>query len=294
MKKIVTIGGGSGQSTLLRYLKQYPLELTAIVSMVDDGGSTGQLRDQLGILPPGDLRRCLIALAQTNEPLQQLLGHRFAAGDLHNHTVGNIMLAGLAQQCGDMAQATAIVSDWLQCKGRILPVTLSNTTLYAQLSNTTVIKGETNIDVPKHDPTLTIQHVYLEPTATIYPPVINALKQADYIVLTIGDLYTSVIPNLLVAGITSAIQQTNAQLIYTCNASNKIGETDGFTPNEYVHTLQQYLGNKALDYIIVEQTTSWDNTACPVPVISADIVADDKTTISGAKLAKVVAELCQR
>lgn len=293
MKRVVTIGGGSGQSTLLCYLKEYPLDITAVVSMVDDGGSTGTLREQLGILPPGDLRRCLVALAQTNEPLQQLMEHRFTEGDLHNHTVGNIILAGLAQQHRNMAAANSIVSDWLQCKGKILPVTLSHAILCAELSNGSIITGETNIDIPKHDPHLTVRRVYLEPAATVYPPVIAAIKQADYIVFTIGDLYTSVIPNLLVTGVVEAIQQSSAKLIYTCNASNKLGETHGFSVQDYANTIQHYLSGKALDYIIADHSVS-TKLLSGTEQISADLINEDRTTISGAKLAKLLADLCLR
>ncbi|MFA5995668.1 MAG: gluconeogenesis factor YvcK family protein [Patescibacteria group bacterium] len=299
MKKIVTIGGGTGQSRLLYYLKNYPLDITAIVSMVDNGGSTGTLRSQLNVLPPGDVRRCLLALARTNTPLQQLLNHRFTKGDLNQHTVGNILLAGLEQTQGDFAKATAVMSNWLDCAGTVLPVTLTQSTLCATLENNEIITGETNIDLPKHNPALKIKNVFLKPAVTAYPPVLSAIKTADYIVLTIGDLFTSIIPNLLVTGVADAITNSSAKLIYTCNCTTKPGETNGYSVLDYINQLEHYL-TRSLDYVIANNNLNIVSPAEAVlpqankKIILADYLADNGIASNGEKLATVLNNLCQQ
>lgn len=298
-KKIITIGGGSGQSQLLHALKDYPFDITAVVSMVDDGGSTGQLREQLGVLPAGDVRRCLVALAQANPELQQLMEYRFTKGDLTNHALGNIMLAGLEQSHQNFITGVQIVSDWLKVQGTVLPVTLTPATLLAELVEGTVIIGETNIDVPKHDANLAIKKIYLEPEVQAYPPVLEAIQQADLIVLTIGDLYTSVLPNLLVNGVAEAIQRSKAKVVYTCNATNKAGETHNFTAQDYVSTLEQYLQRK-LDYVILNSNFNIQATLEAVQYdssknyIVADLLASNGSTIDSVKLAEQIFQLSQK
>lgn len=304
MIKLVTIGGGSGQSELLQYLKSYQFDLSAIVSMVDNGGSTGRLRDQLGVLPPGDLRRCLGVLAQGQSKLHKAWEYRFTSGDLTGHPVGNLVLAGLQLQTGDMEQAVAIVSKILKVKGKVIPVTTKLTTLYAQLTDGKVVVGETNIDVPKEKTRSPIKRVYLKPTVAATPAALKAIKQAKYIVFTIGDLYTSVIPNLLVKGIPEAIQKSKAKLIYTCNRTTKLGETNKFTVLDYVNTLDRYTG-RPLDTVIVDKSVKNDRITprlvsynLPilrkhgVEVVEASLCAADTMAVSGKKLAAVLAKLC--
>ena len=305
MKRLVTIGGGTGQSDLLRYLKAYSFDLSAIVSMVDDGGSTGQLRSQLGVLPGGDVRRCLVALARQAPALQSLMEHRFTGGVLVGHPVGNIVLAGLEQSQGNFARAVALVSQWLDCAGQIIPVTIQATTLYAELEDGSVIGGETNIDIPKHDPQLAIQSVYLGPAVTANPAALRALRQADMIVLTIGDLYTSVIPNLLVRGIAQAIRRSSARLVYTCNRTTKRGETRGFTVAHYLQQIEKYLGGRKIDAVIVDASIPRDHRTTHVvhyqrsqlerqgvQVVATPLRGRDRTTIDGKKLARAIAKLC--
>ncbi|MBI2415826.1 MAG: YvcK family protein [Candidatus Kerfeldbacteria bacterium] len=307
MKRVVTIGGGSGQSTLLRHLKTYPLNITAVVSMVDDGASTGQLRRDYQLPPLGDVRRCVVALAQAQPHWQTLLEHRFEVGALAGHPVGNIILAGLIQTSGGIMPAVRYVSDWLDTKGRVLPVTLANTTLVATLTNGTVIRGETNIDRPQHDATIPIANLALDPAVPANPAVLDAIVQADLIVLTIGDLFTSLLPNLLVTGIAQAIATASAQLVYTCNRTTKWGETNRFSVLDYITTLERYLGGRRLDQVIVNTTPSrstdqiqavaYDQAAVlahGIAVTAVDLAAADGWLIAGDKLAAEIYTLCEQ
>ncbi|MFA6027449.1 MAG: gluconeogenesis factor YvcK family protein [Patescibacteria group bacterium] len=304
MKNIVTIGGGNGQSMLLRELKKYNWHITSVVSMVDNGGSTGRLREEFGVLPSGDIRRCLSALATKNKPLQELMAYRFPQGDLKGHNLGNLLMLILEKELGGYEKMIEHLSKELKIKGRALPVTLQPTNLIAELNNGKKIFGETNIDVPKHNTDSKIKKVYLEKKVKANPKVLSAIKQADYIVYTIGDLYTSIIPNLLVAGVKEAIEKSKAQKIYTCNRTTKKGETHGFTVADYVFVLKQYLGKNSLDYIIVDKNIAkppkgYELVKCIEPVeaevIKADISSEeDRAHINAKKLAKAIWNLCQK
>ena len=257
MVSIVVIGGGTGSYTVLRGLKRHTAELTAVVSMFDSGGSTGVLRDEFGILPPGDVRRCLLALspeeAQT-KVLRELFNVRFEqGGSLKGHSFGNLFLTALTRISKDEAQAIGKAAQLLRIRGQVLPVTLDNRTLCAELSNGMIIKGETNIDVPKHDPTLRIKRIFLDKPAKAYPAVTNAIRNADIIVLGPGDLYTSILPNLLVEGIAEAIAESEAAKIYVCNLMTKQGETTGFAASDFLEEVIHYLGGKPVDIIICNQ-----------------------------------------
>ncbi len=304
--RVVTIGGGSGQSRLLWYLKPYPLALTAIVSMVDNGGSTGKLRQQLGVLPPGDIRRCLVALADKQPPAQKLFEHRFIEGDLAEHAVGNLILAGLALRYKDFAKAVKVASRILQIHGQVLPVSVQSAQLYARLANGQVIQGETNIDIPKHNPHFAIKQLYLKPKIKATRSALQALRSADVIVLTIGDLFTSILPNLLVIGVAQAIQRSRARVLYTCNRTTKLGETRGFTALDYIKTIERYLG-RPIDGIIVDSTINTDQTTKHlvhynktalqqhgVTVYEAKLQSKtDTKEIDGKKLAAYIVKLCQ-
>lgn len=306
MKKLVTIGGGSGQSHLLQYLKEYPFQMTALVSMVDNGGSTGQLRDQLQILPPGDVRRCLTALARAPQPMVDMFTYRFERGELANHPLGNLILAGLTLQTGRFDRAVQLVSDWLHVQGTVLPITIQPSTLYAQLANGQVIVGETNIDVPQHSAKLRIKKIYLKPSVPVWPAARQAIQQADYIILSIGDLYTSLLPNLLVGGVAAALRRTKAKIIYTCNRVTKSGETRGFSVLDYVQTIDRYLGASRVDTVIVDRSVQRDGKTAHlvkyqrtelerygVRVVEAALRGRDRQSIDGKKLAAVIAKLCR-
>ena len=259
--RIVTIGGGTGTFTLLTGLKKYTNNLTAVVSMADSGGSTGRLRDEFGILPPGDLRRALIALSSAPEQLllRQLFEYRFEKGNgLSGHSFGNLFLTALNGIFNDQVKAIKEAGKLLDIKGDVLPVTLTDTHLVARLEDGTLIRGETNIDIRLVRPDLKILDVFLDPPAEACNDALKAIKKADFVVIGPGDLYTSIIPNLLVKGVKEAIAKTRGKVIYVCNIMNKYGETDGFRASNYVQELQNYLsspvGKKSyIDRVLVNE-----------------------------------------
>ncbi len=247
--KIVALGGGTGLPILLRGLKSYTSNLTAIVSMADDGGSSGRLRGELGILPPGDLRNCLIALADREQVMEELLSYRFEqGGTLAGHNVGNLLLAGLAELRGDFNLAVRELSKVLAVKGRVIPATLTPVVLGAELIDGEKICGESKITLS----TTTIKRVYLEPEDCVaLPEALEAIKEADLIVLGPGSLFTSVIPNLLIKEIRSAVQQASASVVYVCNITTQFGETIDFLASDHVKALQTHGGVDLIDTVLV-------------------------------------------
>jgi uncharacterized cofD-like protein len=251
-KKIVVIGGGTGVFTVLTGLKNYYKNLTAVVTMADDGGSTGILREEFGILPPGDIRRALIALSNSNNAiLSKLFAYRFSEGrGLNGHTFGNLMITALERITGDFNQAVVEAGKILSVDGTILPVTLTRTTLQAELEDGTIIRGETNIDVPSHDGNLRIKRVWLTPEPELNPEVKKAIAQADAVIIGPGDLYTSIVPNLLVSGMREALAKSRAKKIYAINLMTKFGETTHFKASDFLRVMEEYIGAGVLDYIL--------------------------------------------
>jgi len=253
--KAVVIGGGTGIYAVLQGLRQYTSNITAVVSMSDNGGSSGRLRDEFGTLPPGDVRRCLVALASDEDSmlLRRLFEYRFERGlGLNGHTFGNLLLTALTDLLGSTDQAIDEAGYLLRIRGRVLPVTLTDTTLCARLENGHEISGETDIDIRKAHHGVPIADVYLRPEAEVNPPVLEAIAQADLIVLGPGDLYTSVVPNLLVKGVSDAICSSKALRAYVCNVMTKHGETDGFAASDFIREVARYLGgSEALDWAIL-------------------------------------------
>lgn len=250
-KKVVVIGGGTGIFSILTGLKRYPLHLTAIVSMADDGGSTGVLREEFGILPPGDVRRALVALSEEEQPLANLLNYRFSKGSLDGHSFGNLLLTALTDLEGDFSKAIKQAEKILVVKGQVIPVTLGEARLQAELENGQIIVGETNIDVPQHDGCLKIKKVFLRPSCSANPLAIKAIQQADLIIIGPGDLYTSIIPNLLVQGISQAIKESKTRKVYIGNIMTKFGETHGFQGEDFVKVVEDYLGKDVLDFLLL-------------------------------------------
>ncbi len=254
--RIVVIGGGTGNYVVLNGLKHHTPNLTAIVAMTDSGGSSGRLRDQLGQLPPGDVRQCLLGLSPDNPNdsiLRRLLDYRFDRGqDLQGHSFGNLMLAALTELTGSMALAIIEAGRMLQITGRVLPVTLTKTNLKARLVDGTVVAGEASIDVRSIKPGVLIDYVYLDPPAQVYPPVVEAILEADLVVMGPGDLYTSIIPNLMVDGVGDAIARTRARVVYTSNLMTKPGESDSFKVSDFVKEVKGYMGPSGrIDYLLV-------------------------------------------
>ncbi|KKU80860.1 MAG: hypothetical protein UY09_C0051G0005 [Parcubacteria group bacterium GW2011_GWA2_47_8] len=253
---IVTIGGGTGTFNVLQGLKTYPVDLTAVVSMADDGGSTGKIRDEFGTLPPGDIRRSLVALARSEKLVRELFEYRFEDScAIGGHSFGNLFLTALERMTGDFNEALRVASQVLRINGKVVPVTLDNIRLCALLENGQKITGETNIDIPKHDGELKIDKVFLEPLAHANPDALEAIAHAGTIVIGPGDLFTSIVPNLLVEGISEAICASKATVIYISNIMTKWGETNHFSLSHFVATVEQYLGAQRLNYVIVNKTT---------------------------------------
>ena len=255
-KKIVVVGGGTGNHTTLSGLKYENSELTAVVAMTDSGGSSGRLREELGHLPPGDIRQCLVALAPDDESsalLARLFEYRFNAGNgLLGHSFGNLLLTALTEITGNTATAIAEASRMLAIRGTVLPVTLTKSTLEARLKDGSAISGEANIDQRKVKLDVSIDYVYLNPKAYAYHPVLEAIEAADAIVMGPGDIYTSILPNLLVEDVAAAINRSSAIKICVCNLMTKPGESHGFRASNFVNLIFEYLGTTSpLDYLVV-------------------------------------------
>lgn len=257
LPKIVVIGGGTGTYTVLTGLRDYPIDLTAVVSMFDSGGSSGRLRDEFGILPPGDVRQALLALSTLPSEklnLRQLLDYRFENGvGLKGHSFGNLLLTALTEITGRTDLAIEAAVRILAVKGQVLPVSLTDSHLCARLEDGTIIKGETNIDIRRVRPELRILDVFLDPPAKIFSKTRKAILEADLIILGPGDLYTSVIPNLLVEGVCRALSKTRGKIVYICNLMTKYGETQGFAVSDFVKEIKRYLGpaQKKLTTVLV-------------------------------------------
>lgn len=250
MKKVVTIGGGTGQYTLLSGLKEYPLQITAIVSMADDGGSTGLLRDELGVLPPGDVRKCLVALSNESELLRALFSYRFTEGSQKGHAFGNLFLSALEKITGSFSEAVAEASRVLRINGSVIPVTLTDTRLIAHFNDGTQSVGEYILDGDECVRRGGLSHVSLTNPAVAHPDAIRAIREADVVVIGPGGLHGSILPCLLVDGISDALQQTQARILYVTNLSNKKGVTDHFTIKSYVDAIQAYLGKRMIDTVL--------------------------------------------
>lgn len=251
MKNIVTIGGGTGSFTVLNSLKKYQgVHLSAIISMADDGGSTGMLRDQYGVLPPGDARRALVALSESSDMLRRLFNYRFRSGSFGGHSFGNLFLSALEKVTGDFSSAIREASRLLSINGEVVPVTLDDVRLYAELTDGTVLRGEAKIDIPKGDHREKIRRVWLEPKPKINSSAKRVLRAADLIILAPGDLYTSLVPNLVVPGMPEAIRSSKAKKVYVMNLMTKFGETHGFTAEDFVRSVENYVGPNVLDVVV--------------------------------------------
>ncbi|KKQ53489.1 MAG: hypothetical protein US70_C0003G0032 [Parcubacteria group bacterium GW2011_GWD2_38_11] len=248
-KKIVTIGGGTGSFMLLSGLKKYPVDISAIVSMADDGGSTGVLRDELGVLPPGDVRQCLVSLSDSSEALRELMNYRFEEGGLRGHSFGNLFLSALEKTNGNFSKGVEEAIKILNVKGQVIPVTNQDTNLFMELKNGKLLKGENEINHNHNIETIGIEKNFLMPTAQANKKAIKSILEADLIVIGPGNHYCSIVPNLLVKGISQAICKSKATVVYNCNLVNKHGHTEMFSLDEYVDSINYYLGKKRIDFV---------------------------------------------
>lgn len=237
--RVVALGGGTGLSTLLRGLKRYTMSLTAVVTVFDDGGSSGRLRRELGILPPGDINDCLIALAEAEPLMTRLFEYRFDRGDLKGHSFGNLFLASMTGVGGDLVSAVRLASRVLAIRGQVLPATVDNVVLCAEFLDGTTVEGESAISAARK----AIRRVYLKPAAAqAVPDVLDAIARADLILLGPGSLFTSVLPNLLVPGIKEALGASGAPVVQVVNVMTQPGETDGFRASDHVRALVEHAG----------------------------------------------------
>jgi uncharacterized cofD-like protein len=246
--KIVVIGGGTGLSTMLRGIKNHTANVTAIVTVADDGGSSGRLRRELGVLPPGDFRNCIVALAEAEPVMSRLFQYRFGPGSgLEGHSFGNLFIVAMSGITGNFEEAIRESSRVLAVQGQIIPSTLTDVTLCAELEDLSHVHGESNIS----ESTSPIKQVYLEPRhVPAYPEAVQAIMEADLIVVGPGSLYTSVLPNLLVQGIGRALIASDAVKVYVCNVATQRGETDGFGVQEHFLALLRHLPTNPFDCVL--------------------------------------------
>lgn len=248
--KVVVIGGGTGSFALLDGLKTQALDISAIVNMADDGGSTGVLRDELGVLPPGDVRQCLVALSRSPK-MRDLFNYRFESGTFEGHSFGNIFLTVLEKTTGNFASAVETASDVLRINGKVLPATLDNVRLKMTWGEESVeLNGEHMIDEDHflHDPRKA--ELSLVPKATPNPRVLEAIQEADLVVIAPGDLYSSLGPLLIIDGVGEALRSTRGKVIYVCNLVTKNGQTDNFTVADHAAEIERFVGGQCIDTVI--------------------------------------------
>lgn len=244
--KFVVIGGGTGSFTVLSGLKRYVKDITALVNMADDGGSTGQLRDELGALPPGDVRQCLVALSDTPK-VRDLFNYRFEEGSLKGHAFGNLFLTALEKMTGNFGEAVEMASRVLKITGSVEPVTMTSVTLCAEGADGEPVKGEYTI---AHEKLAPRPKIWLEPAATANERAIEAIMNADVVVIAPGNLYGSLAPALVVPGIGEALQKTTASCVYVANLVTKPGPTEGFQVHDFADEIERFAGGQFLDYVI--------------------------------------------
>ena len=244
--KIVVIGGGTGSFTLLSGLRHYAKDITALVNMADDGGSTGQLRDELGVLPPGDVRQCLVALSNSPK-VRDLFTYRFDNGSFKGHAFGNLFLTALEKMTGSFADAVDLAGEVLNITGDVQPTTLTNVALCAEGEDGKPVKGEFTI---AHAKIAKKPKIWLEPEAEVNPKAVQAIMEADLVVIAPGNLYGSLAPALVIGGIQKALRDTKAKCVYVCNLVTKPGPTDGMMVHEFAEEIERLADSKFLDYVV--------------------------------------------
>ncbi len=270
--KIVVIGGGSGISVVLRGIKKVTEEVTAIVTMADNGGSSGKLRKDFGMLPPGDIRNCILSLSETESFMHDLMQHRFKDGVFKGHSLGNILLAGLVDMTGGFENALIHMHDIFAVVGKVIPVTLEDVHILAELASGEIIYGESEIAETVKKTSDRIARVKMVPdTISTTPIVCKSIKEADIIMLGPGSLYTSVIPNLLVGGVVEAINDSNAKVVYCANLFTQAGETIGYSVSDHLEAIEKHAGD-IIDAVIVNNGTVEENLYQKYREKHADIV----------------------
>ena len=246
-KNVVVLGGGTGQSVLLSGLKKFPVNITAVVSVADDGRNTGKLREQFNIPAMGDVRRVLIALSETEDFVSELFSYRFKGDcDLNGNNIGNLLLTAMSDICGNLSSGVKEISKILNLKGEVLPLTDDNIVLMGEMVDGSIIEGEHNITMsPKK-----IKRVFYKDEPKVNSTVIDKIKESDAILLSMGSVYTSIIPNLLCKDVIDAIDSSNSKIIYVCNVMTQPGETDDFKVSDHINLLNSYLGKRKIDIVV--------------------------------------------
>ncbi len=246
-RKVVVLGGGTGSSTLLRGLKEFPLDLTAIVSVCDDGRSTGVLREEFSIPAVGDIRRVLVALSETEPLVMELFNYRFhTTSDLDGHTVGNLLLTASSEITGNLSDGIEALSKVFNLKGKVVPLTEDNVVLMGEMADGSVVEGEHNITENKN----AVKRVFYKEKPVPTKEAVRALEEADLIVLSMGSLFTSIIPNLICEEIAEAIDRSKGKIMYVCNMVTQPGETEDFKVSDHIRLINQYLGKRKVDVVV--------------------------------------------
>ncbi len=251
-KKVVVLGGGIGLSTLLSGLKMFPIDIRAIVSVSDDGSSTGRLREEFNIPAVGDLRKVLVSLSETEPLFEKLLNYRFkTTSDLNGHTIGNLLLTAASDISGSLSDGVKTISKVLNLNGEVVPLTEDNVILMGEMEDGSIIEGEHNITASD----LGINNVFYKEQPVVNPDVIKTISEADLIILSMGSVFTSIIPNLICDGVVEALQKSQAKIMYVCNMMTQPGETDNFNVSHHIKLLNKYLGKRKIDVAIVNNGT---------------------------------------
>ncbi len=246
-RKVVVLGGGTGSSTLLRGLKEFPLDITAIVSVCDDGRSTGVLREEFNIPAVGDIRRVLVALSETEPLVMELFNYRFhTTSELDGHTVGNLLLTASSEITGNLSDGIEALSKVFNLKGKVVPLTEDNVVLMGEMADGTIVEGEHNIT----ENTDAVKRVFYKEEPVPTREAIRALEEADLILLSMGSLFTSIIPNLICEEIVEAIDRSRGKIMYVCNMVTQPGETEDFKVSDHIRLINQYLGKRKVDVVI--------------------------------------------
>ena len=257
-RKVVVLGGGTGSSTLLRGLKEFPVDLTAIVSVCDDGRSTGVLREEFSIPAVGDIRRVLVALSETEPLVMELFNYRFhTTSDLDGHTVGNLLLTASSEITGNLSDGIEALSKVFNLKGKVVPLTEDNVVLMGEMADGSVVEGEHNITENKN----AVKRVFYKEEPVPTKEAVKALEDADLIVLSMGSLFTSIIPNLICEEIVEAIDRSKGKIMYVCNMVTQPGETEDFKVSDHIRLINQYLGKRKVDVVVANDGAIDENMA---------------------------------
>ena len=281
-KKVVVLGGGTGMSVLLQGLKKFPLDITAIVSVSDDGSSTGKLREEFNTPAVGDIRRVLISLSETEPLVEKLFNYRFkTCSDLDGHTVGNLILTAAKEITGNLSDGIEALSKVFNLKGKVVPLTEDNVVLMAKMEDGSIVEGEHHItESPKK-----IKEVFYKEEPIVNPESIEAIKNSDAIILSMGSVYTSIIPNLITKEIINAIDNSSAKIMYVCNMVTQPGETEGFKVSDHINLLNSYLGKRKIEYVLANDKKIDENILKRYQTTEQkDQVVLDKENLNNVKL----------